>query len=358
MNRRYTWNKGKLKRAYMEGIVCDDDGVLKTSGEDRHFIILDRVNSFEERSGWGRLKLKTAMAPACIFSVLVFAADAERQDHKDVKELNMYFKDSGINPDEKKDYIKSNVHVKAVGKTDMLLYELKGQYLWICVEIFGKGRCEISSIELTDGDNFMQTFPEIYQEKGGFFHRYMSVFSSLYNDINDEFGRIDSYLDLDTAPAKLLPVYAEWLGLEPGREMLGEEILRRLVKNAYCLNKTKGTIKAVKLLMEIFTEAPAVIIDYYTAAQNAKGKRRDTEPYIGPDDVIIVMKLPPDKKLHAQLMYLLEQFLPVRCRIKLLFIPQCSTLDNYGYMDWNAVLTDTKGAVLDGGSETGRSVLY
>ncbi len=353
MNRRYTWNKGKLKRAYMEGVVCDDKGVLRAAGKGRHFIVLDRVNSYEEKSGWGRLKLETVMTSDCICSVLAFATDAERRDHGDMAELNRYFKSGDIHPDVKKNRIKQADHVKAVGEMDMLLYELKGQYLWICIEIFGKGSCEIRSIELTEGDNFMGTFPEIYQDEGSFFHRYMSIFSSIYNDINDEFERIDTYLDLDTAPAELLPVYAKWLGLEPGKEMLEEKILRRLVKNAYRLNKMKGTLKAVELLAEIITGASAVIIDYYTAAQNMEGKCRGTGPYIGPDDVIIISSVPPDKRLHAQLMYLSSQFLPVHCKVRLLFIPKCSILGNYGYMDFNAALAETKDAVLDAGFDTG-----
>ncbi len=357
MNRRYTWNVGKLKRAYMEGVKCDDKGVLKADGEGRHFIILDRVNSYEEKSSWGRLKLKTVMTPGSVLSVLAFAIDADAQDHEDITELNGYFKDSNIDPDQKKDCIKSADYVKAVGKTDILLYKLKGQYLWICIEIFGKGSCEIRSIELTEGDNFMQTFPEIYQERGGFFHRYLSVFSSIYNDINDEFEQIDSCLDLDIAPARLLPVYAKWLGLELGENMLKENILRSLVKNAYSLNKMKGTLNALKLLAEIITEASAIVIDCYTTPQNGEKKYCVDGPYIGPDDVIIISSLPPDKRLHAQLMYLSRQFLPVRCKLRILFIPECSILGSYGYMDFNATLADIRGAVLDGGSDMGGSVL-
>ncbi len=357
MNRRYTWNEGKLKRAYMEGISCDNKGVLKTEGEGRHLIILDRVNSYEEKSGWGRLRLETAMTSGYILSVLAFAADAQREDHEDIKELNRYFKDSSINLNAKKDRIKSRDHVKAVGSTDILLYELKGQYLWICIEIFGKGNCEIRSIMLTEGDNFMQTFPEIYHEEGGFFHRYMSVFSSIYNDINDEFERADTYLDPDTAPAKLLPVYAKWLGLEPGREMLEEKTLRSLVKNAYSLNKMKGTLKAAKMLVKIITKKEAIIIDSYSGTGNTEGKYGSLGPHIGSDEVIIISSLQPSKRLHAQLMYFSEQFLPVRCKIRLLFIPKCSTLGNYGYMDFNATLADIKSAVLDGDSDMGRAVL-
>ncbi len=357
MNHRYTWNRGKLKRAYMEGVECDDKGVLKAHGKGSHFIILDRVNSYEEKSSWGRLKLGAEMTQDCILLVLAFAADGESQDHEDIAELNRYFKDSNIEYKEKKEYIKGKDPVRAVGKKDILLYALKGQYLWIYIEVLGEGSCEIRSIELTEGDNFMQTFPEIYQEEGSFFHRYMSIFSSVYNDVNDEFGKIDTYLDLDTAPAKLLSVYAKWLGLEPGEKMLEEKILRRLVKNAYSLNKMKGTLKAVELLVEIFTGTSAVIIDYYTASRSGEKKYHAAGLAIGPDDVIIISSQPPDKRLHAQLMYFSEQFLPVRCRIRILFIPRCSTLGNYGYMDFNAVLSDIKGAVLDKGSDIGRSVL-
>ena len=54
------------------------------------------------------------------------------------------------------------------------------------VEVMGEG-VSIGNIRVeAPGDNFMQTFPEVYREKNSFFHRYLSVYSSIYNDFQEK----------------------------------------------------------------------------------------------------------------------------------------------------------------------------
>ncbi len=48
-------------------------------------------------------------------------------------------------------------------------------------------------------------------------------------------------------------------------------------------------------------------------------------------------------------MYLLLQFKPARCPLRLIFCGPCQVLDSYGFLDTNAVLAKESYALMDGG---------
>ena len=74
-----------------------------------------------------------------------------------------------------------------------------------------------------------------------FFHRYMSIYSTLYMDFQEKIDNVADFLDINTAPAQLLPIFCGWMGLDVSGDFLTEDRLRTLVKEAYQLNRTKGT---------------------------------------------------------------------------------------------------------------------
>jgi len=52
----------------------------------------------------------------------------------------------------------------------VLLYGLNGRYLYLVLELIGLGEGKITGMKVdSQGDNFMNTFPEIYRERGGYF---------------------------------------------------------------------------------------------------------------------------------------------------------------------------------------------
>ena len=77
-------------------------------------------------------------------------------------------------PEEKEKYFSgtdSGGSKKFIGCEDVLLYGIKGRYLWLCIELIGTGTGIISSINVdSPGDIMLDVFPEIYQEKGSFLH--------------------------------------------------------------------------------------------------------------------------------------------------------------------------------------------
>lgn len=357
--RYYTIGKSRMKRACVYGFEKTQDGGLVMTEGFRHLVFFSRLNSMEQDTAWGRFRMEADIPSECICIVRAFAMNEEYRS--DGRKIDEYFGSGQVTPAEKKRFFENKGCGRAVNSRNLLLYRQKGQYLWICVEIIGKGEGGIGSIRMScPGDNFMQTFPDIYREEGNFFHRYMSVFSSIYGDLQDKIDDAALYLDLDTAPKELLSMYAGWLGLDIQGVFLEDAVLRRLLKSAYRLNRIKGTSKAIRELIWILTGKQAIVVERSLLSDSITPQYRKIYDSLygkGEQDVTVLINGRAEEKRKARLLFLLKQYKPVRARIKLVFYGDCSSMDSYCYMDCNARLLDIPSGVLDGGQFYNEAVL-
>lgn len=337
--RIYTITDTKLEMAYYEGFKRFGSTLCAQDGRS-NFLILNRFRSYEQGSKWGRFHCKATLFPSSTLKIYAFAVDAESGQ---AQELNQFFHNPAVSIQEKREYF-SRGGVVFVNHEDVLLYDLQGEYLWIAVEIEEAGNDRLYDMKLdSQGDNFMQTFPEIYQEENGFFHRYMSIFSSVYQEISDAVESMDKYLDIETTPLPVLMQIADWFGFEAEGDFLDETLLRRLIKEIYSLNRIKGTKQVMQNLIRAVLGDEAHIIEQNRMRGHTPSEVRKTYQKLYGDamqDVTILVKRPEDEKLQSQMMYLLHQFKPIRSRIRLVFSDRCSNMDSYCYLDYNAALSN------------------
>lgn len=228
----YTLSETKPAMAYFEGFM-QEGRVLYATGS-RHYVILNRFRSYEKNTKWGRFHCKRTFSQSSTLRIYILSKDAEEAQ---ANQLNQYFHDSRVPWPQKRACFEQEGAV-FVNHEDVLLYAFSGEYLWIAIEIEDH---EIEDHEIkpyeneshpvktslydmyldSQGDNFMQTFPEIYQEEGEFFHRYMSIFSSVYQDLSDKIANMDQYFDIRTTP---MP-YSE--KLQAGLDLRRQEIFSK-----------------------------------------------------------------------------------------------------------------------------------
>lgn len=363
--KRYTLSEPKLAMAYSEGMiqkgsVLYSDGNTESSG--RHFMILNRFCSYERGTKWGRFHCKSTLSQNSTLKIYALAVDASAGQ---AEETNRYFHDSSVSWEQKRAFFQRE-GVQFVNHEDVLLYALVGEYLWIAVEIENGGTSDdrIGDLFLdSQGDNFMWTFPEIYQEEGGFFHRYMSIFSSIYQDMADVVTHMDRYLDWNTAPITVLVELAGWFGFaEVGafQDFLDEQVLRSLIKETYALNRMKGTKEVIRRLIHTVLDEDPFIVERNRLEGYLPSEAKDTYQRLYGDsmqDVTILMKQNGDGRLQSQMMYLLNLFKPIRSRIRLVFCTSCCNLDTYCYLDYNAMLSTKGEGSMDGGVRMNGTVI-
>ncbi len=342
----YSIRKNRLEKSYIAGFEPDEEGSRLYLSEDTgiHRLYIDVIDSAMDGCEWGRLSFNMQITED--MAVYVYAAATDFDTWYDDEGRTFFIADilrSDDVPDEtKKRFFESEFGIRYVGKNDILLYGIKGRYLYIAVEITGTGEGYIDRIRVDrKGDNFMDAFPAVYRERNGFFHRFLSVFSSIYNDIGYEIDRLPELLDADKCPRECLRVYAGWLGIDISGDFLSEEAERTLVREAYDLNRTKGTKVCLARVLEIITgEKPIILENNTIKAYQEKGEMAESEFVSGSIyDVNILIRKPLSDTDRQQIMYLLAQFKPIRSRLHLIQLRDNPILDDQTYLDMNAVLS-------------------
>ncbi len=324
----YSIRENRIRQGCLKGFSCDEKATLTyQEKETDNSLFLKALDGVDDGSYWGRLTSDLTLSDETVCYFYVAAMESADLD----EELS----DPKISTGEKIGILKSIGAKRFVNTSDILLYELQGRFLYFAVEMMGSGQASIRNIRIgARGDSFMNAFPQVYQERGGFFHRYLSVFSSIYNDTSDQNDKLYEMLDLNKCSANLLIMYASWFGIDLRGGFLPEDILRTFVKEAYNLNRIKGTKKALSRILEIFLGDEAVILE-----NRLQGG--------GIYDVTVLVNRRLTDELRLQLTYLLDQFKPIRTRIRILQMEKDAVMDGNSYLDMNAAIPAQKHVILD-----------
>ena len=348
----YSIKKNRLKKALLIGMIMDDEGVLHTKEDTSfHFMIMRAIDSAMDDTEWGRLNFSIDLPENMVYYVYASARNMDTiYDEKGSYKLDDVLTDENAPDLDRKAFFDEPYGERFVGKSDILLYNLKGRYLYLMIEIVGTGVGTLDKIRVQrNSDTFFPAFPEIYRQRGSFFHRLISVYSSIYNDFDDEIDRLPKLLDLDTCPAEILPIYASWLGIDISGDYLEESVCRNLVKEAYSLNRLKGTKACLERLLEIVLQEKPLILE-----QNTIQAYKEKGDIIGGNlvqesiyDVNILIRKLLNENERFQLEYLIDQFKPIRSRIHLIQLKETGILDSNIYLDMNAQISDEVFATLD-----------
>lgn len=360
---KYSIRKNRFRRSFLSGMEIEGEEKLRCDpAAYRRCFVSAAIDGVETGARWGRLHLDWTVETDMVVTVYAVAADhpfvwrgEEQYSYADI----LY--DPNTDAAEKRRFLEYLGAKRAVNQTDILLYELEGRYLYWMIDVQGYGEGIFSGLYVDNqGDLFMDTFPEVYREHGSFFHRYLSVFSSMYLDFQEKIDGVAALLDIDTAPMELLPIFGRWMGLDVSGDFLEESRLRQLVREAYRLNRMKGTKAALQRLAEIILDEKVIILEKNVMrdATQAEDPKLYEELYgKGTYDVTMLVHTYVPEHQKSQLLFLLNQFKPVRSRLMIRFLDEKGNLDDHTYLDMNACVEEAQDGVLDSRQGMDGSVL-
>lgn len=356
--RKYRLRNPQLRRGLLENVILEGDSLKTDPASAGADIFLPALDSAVPGCEWGRISLHCTLGSESILTIRAFASDenmVRRGD--DVVSVDEILLDASLPREEKDRLFSAAGGVAFSGVQDALLYGQTGRYLWLWFEILGD---EISSLEnirvYVPGDNFLRTFPQVYQTDNDFFKRYLSVFSTMYQEFQEQIDALPELLDLDTAPAELLPVFASWLGLETDDALIGAQELRELLKIAPELMSRKGTKWAVERIVKMFVSGEVFIVErnLLTGEQRSSTQLYGNTPY----DFTVMIGCATDEKLRMKLKFLIDQFKPIRSVCRIVFLEEGGGLDGFTYLDINShVHENAAGSLDDGKALTGMTYL-
>ena len=189
--RTYRLGGALLRRALLDGMEQTEDGTLRTSGTGAHRVFLPALDSAQNDCAWGRFSLRCALGAESMLTVRAFASDQDRVVRNgEVVRTDELLLDPTVPLREKERLFTLADGLERSGVSDLLLNGQTGRWLWLWLEITGNEASSLRNMCVyVPGDNFFRTLPQVYQADNDFLRRYLSIFSTMYQEFREKIGR-------------------------------------------------------------------------------------------------------------------------------------------------------------------------
>lgn len=358
---RFQIGINRLKKAALEGFFLNKQCQLEgQEGAEVHAAVFNKIDSGTPGTLWGRMTLDLQLPEDAVYAVYAFAGENDSFLRQGVETGYDDFIQDPREPFQKKIRLLELSGAAVFRNSDeILLSGMEGRYLWFGIEISGTHNCFFKGAVIWNpGDLFSKLFPEIYRADNEFLKRYLSIFSTLHVGFDQKIKLLSQYLDVDKAPVEVLPVLARWLGIVADGEFLGPERMRLLLKNAYALSRIKGTKRALCEITKILLDTEPLIIEQAKVHHIGGEQRATYEKLYGTNPMMFTMLIKGqyEQRVYAQLRYLIEQFKPARSIARIVFLGDCSNMDDYCYLGVNARVGEYQMGSLDQGCHLGQNL--
>ncbi|MBQ6886967.1 MAG: hypothetical protein IJN54_05600 [Lachnospiraceae bacterium] len=353
-----------LKKGQYEGMELNKEYSLVGNGSGSYLYIAPVFDSGEEANTWQSLRLEGTFHD-CKLEVV---AAASEMDYREV------MADRQVNVQEKEALIRSLGGIRKVNATDLLLTGLQGRYLYLFFRVSGQIECKfninMATVEFPK-NSFLEYFPEVYQTKDDFFERYISIFQSMYLDLERKIDKLPMRLDYEKAEFEDLLQLAEWIGMD---EVIVQEAvregesdkLRKLIAHANEIQSGKGTKKALKLVLQILYSENIQLLEYFKWYEYLENRPEELMLYqklYGQDSSSLTILIEEkDEKAYTEaerksMNRVVSRMLPLGTDCNLIFLRSSCHMDTHCYLDHNSELASLAVANANGMELYGNVVL-
>ncbi|HEX5416464.1 MAG TPA: phage tail protein, partial [Chloroflexota bacterium] len=126
---------------------------------------------------------------------------------------------------------------------------------------------------------YIRFLPRIYQSDQ-FLSRFLLIFQSLLDPVEQSVDNIPNYIDPDLTPPRFLPWLASWVGvtLDPD---LDESTQRTLIRNAVRISRWKGTRRGLREELQIRSGARPLIVENFDGMRVGQDAALGMNTYLG-----------------------------------------------------------------------------
>jgi len=331
------WRGGLFRRVNLEeGGLCLEAGALQGAAA------LPPVDAGENAFRWDRLKLSATVPDEAGVRVYARASDDSRWPAW-----------SGLAqaPDVSA-WLRARFGPPMPPGLDLLL-PCRGRYLWLALELTAGGGAppRVHALRLREGGDHMADYlPAIYQGRD-FTYRYLSIFNSLFQDMEAAIEDLPRQLCPASASEPMLRCLAGWLCAGPEEDLEG---LRGRLPSILDEYETMYTPEGVRRGVERLTGRRAHLIEHFRVDPNAPGcpdpalyrRLYGEEPYrlfvLLPQDTF------PGRDVAERFLAAMAELLPAEVELQLVLLKPCLQLDRHTYLGLNSAVAGYVPAVVGG----------
>ncbi len=366
LNNAYEFGRGICENMEVDG------SMLRFSSEKMSGIgrFMSRVfDSGDRGTIWHRLLIDMENCSADELHITVFASEQREFTYEGATfTISEVFRDKGLSIEKKAQMFKPFEKRRINGARDALLHDVSGRYLWIYIEVFGISEkpAIIRNIRLyLPAESWIDRLPQIYRKSDReekFLERYLGIFQTLYEEVEDEIDRISDIFDPECTESGFLEWLAEWLDISDC-SVWEEQKLRRLLLSAVSLYRGRGTRESLSKAIELYTGEPPFIIEGFSLREHIGTPvyERTLVPMYGNDPYKVfilvrstVIRTENDKDIISRIA---REMMPVTVDFELKVLEPYIFLDQYSYLGINTFLGKPGNAALDGRSRITFSVI-
>ena len=304
------------------------------------------VDSGENGFSWGRAAVEADLPPDTALRVYAYASD--RRAWGEWNDLDRGIRELEGNPMP----VLREIFGPPVSESGDCLLGRTGRYLWVMLELTaaGAGSPVVRALRLwMRGDHMMDYLPAIYQEDG-FTRRFLSIFDSLYTDMDRAIDALPGEIDFDHARGDLLRYLAQWVCVEAGE---GEALLRERIRTALSDYEDLYTVEGVRRSVRRLTGRDPILIEHFQVSPN-RPDCKDPELYrrlYGEDPYRFFVLLPEDafssQRERQQFQRDMEEVIPAGMTMQMIQLKPCVQLDWHTYLGINSQVGGYVPAAID-----------
>ncbi len=361
LNRESDWTDGSI----LKNLEFEDDKLVFNSQGESGIYMSAPFDSMQRGTIWHRLRMDIDLPNTATCKIRAYASDTPEILLPSLEvgkrpriDLNEYLSDYSIDTNSKIDlfdYIEAKIYENP---KDILLFGLKGRYLWICIEIisYEEEPVSISSMKIEFPQvSFVDYLPEVYRknsEADSFLSRFIGIFQSMYVDLEDDIDYIALKFDADRTTKDFLSWMSEWLSIKDA-SVWGEKRLRHLIKESVKIYKMKGTRKAVSKIVQEYAGIEPTIVEQFDIKNNAlyEQQKEMVENLFGDNGYVFTVMIPEayvkDTETYVELMRIINSVKPIDSICNLVVLSDQMRLDHHCYMGINSFITKNEELTLD-----------
>ena len=255
---------GNLYASAEKGIYVLESG--KTFTKEKGSYYSKTLDSGIVECRWHRLVLQGDMPPGTVADIYSYASDDEALKNL----VDTALADPAKTTQEKADAIDSVMPWTGPEKSpkDTLFKVKAGRYLWVKLSLATYDDSAAPMVRemkiFYPRISYLRYLPAIYQEDAvsrDFLERFLSLFESVFYDLEIDISTITRYFDPDTTPPEFLKWLASWVNMAV-EEDWQEATKREFIRQAVRLYKMKGTVEGISRFIEIYTGKVPIIIEH------------------------------------------------------------------------------------------------
>ncbi len=322
------------------------EGLKLSEGRTTGCCCMAAVDSGENGFRWGRAVVEAILPRDTALRVYAWASDTRRWgDWADL--------DEGIRAAEGDPRVSlAEVFGPPAAESGDFYLKCRGRYLWLMLELAATGgeTPEIRRLRLwMGGDHMSQYLPAVYQGDD-FTYRFLSIFDSMFADMERAIDELPGRIDCDNAEGELLRYLAGWVCVEGGGTA---EELRERIRTALRDYESSCTVEGVRRNIRRLTGREAILLEPAQISPN-RPECRDPALFrrLYGEDPCRVFALLPEKTFSSRqeqkdFQREMEALLPAGVSLQAVQLEQCIQLDWHTYLGINSRVGGYTPAALD-----------